>query len=157
GKVRRKNPTDASVIPAPFSSDGSRRARTYAAKGVSTTDRPVRNAALDAVVSVWPITWRIIPAARRRPTGAPSFKRAAVTPFPRERRKTMTAARRNLQNRNASGGESRTTFLTTMNEDPQTTVAETRTASAASLLPVVSGASLLCAFPAKQIAYYRRL
>ena len=87
-------------MPMPFSSEGSRRVRAYAANGVSTTESPVRNAAFEAVVSVWPRTWSDMPAARSRP----SRGRRAGGPAPRGGRTTSkpedAVARRNRQKRN---------------------------------------------------------
>src|SRR6266542_1370672 len=130
-------------MPTPFSSEGSVRVRRYAAKGVRTTESPVRKAAFDALVSVWPRTWRAMPAARSSPTTNPSRGRPARPGVrcPAARSVISAVARRNRQNRNPKGGDTSSTFFTTTKEEPQTAVTATSTASARSLLDRGPGVS----------------
>src|SRR6266545_3073245 len=130
-------------MPTPFSSEGSVRVRRYAAKGIRTTESPVRKAAFDALVSVWPRTWRAMPAARRSPTTNPSRHKPALPGVRRPAARSIISAvaRRNRQNRNPKGGDTSSTFFTTTKEEPQTAVTATSTASARSLLDRGLGAS----------------
>ena len=132
GNVSRKKPAEASVDARRRSRrEGSCRVRRYAANGVSTTDSPVRNAAFDAVVSGLAENLERHAAREQR---ADDEAVAARGPASRGRSRTSSPtsadASRNRQKRNCSGGTPSSAFFTTTNDEPQTSVTPTRTASA---------------------------
>src|SRR5713226_6728594 len=94
---------------------------------------PVKKAAFEAVVSTWPMTCSDMPKPRKSPAATPSRKKEGVGGRRGRAEKMSNAARRKRKERNASGGASLRTFLTTIKEEPQMNVTPTRTRSARSL------------------------